>query len=66
MTSEKQVQKFYTDDVTTPKIWVVLLIGRAAWEMYTLDRPAVSTRSRRDNQSMRQYYFRQWAWASAV
>ena len=32
MTSEKRVQKFHTDDPSPTQIWVVLLIGRAAWE----------------------------------
>ena len=31
MTSEKRAQKFHTDDASLLQIWVVLLIGRAAW-----------------------------------
>ena len=33
MLSEKQVQKFHTDDMSY-QIWVVLLIGHAMWEIY--------------------------------
>ena len=37
MTSEKRAHKFHTDDVSlagSTQIWVLLLIGHAAWEIF--------------------------------
>ena len=37
MTSEKRAHKFHTDDVSlagSTQIWVLLLIGRAAWQIF--------------------------------